>query len=136
MKNIEPIPSGMEGLKVTSPMACDFLQRWTSLGAIKKCRDHTIEAFYTQHQVRNRAKIVTLNDRASQNRRADHFFPEGGKARGELGERSRHGSDLVVHRLGTIQGDDDFVEVAGNLGCVPREQQSRRKQTQTGARRC
>jgi transposase len=52
-------PQALEliGTKVASPMACDFLQRWTSLGQIKKCRDHTIEEFYTQHQVRNSKKI-------------------------------------------------------------------------------
>ena len=52
-------PQALEliGTKVASPMACDFLQRWTSLGAIKKCRRPTIETFYTQHQVRNREKI-------------------------------------------------------------------------------
>jgi transposase len=54
-------PQALEliGTKVASPMACDFLQRWPSLGAIKKCRDHTLEQFYIQHQVRNRAQIAT-----------------------------------------------------------------------------
>ena len=52
-------PQALEliGTKVAGTMACDFLQRWTSLGAIKKCRDHTIQEFYTQHQVRDRTKI-------------------------------------------------------------------------------
>ena len=52
-------PQALEliGTKVASPMACDFLQRWTSLSQIKKCRDHTIQEFYTQHQVRNRHTI-------------------------------------------------------------------------------
>ena len=45
------------GTKIANPMACDFLQRWTSLAAIKKCRDSPLEAFYTQHQVRSRTKI-------------------------------------------------------------------------------
>ncbi|NKB68405.1 MAG: IS110 family transposase [Candidatus Latescibacteria bacterium] len=52
-------PQALEliGTKVASPMACDFLQRWTSLAAIKKCRTHTIQTFYTQHQVRNQGKV-------------------------------------------------------------------------------
>ncbi len=52
-------PQALEliGTKVASPMACDFLQKWTWLGAIKKCRNHTLRNFYTQHQVRNRTKI-------------------------------------------------------------------------------
>ena len=37
-------PQALEliGTKVTSPMACDFLQRWTSLSQIKRCRNHTL----------------------------------------------------------------------------------------------
>ena len=57
LKGYFPQALTLMGTKVASPMACDFLQRWTSLGAIKKCRDHTLETFYTQHQVRNRTKI-------------------------------------------------------------------------------
>ena len=45
------------GTKVASPMACDFLQRWTSLAQVKKCRDQTIRQFYTQHQVRKSEQI-------------------------------------------------------------------------------
>lgn len=57
LKGYFPQALALMGTKVASPMACDFLQRWPSLGAIKKCRDHTLEAFYTQHQVRSRMKI-------------------------------------------------------------------------------
>ena len=57
LKGYFPQALELMGTKIASPMACDFLQRWTSLGAIKKCRDHTIEAFYTQHQVRSHTKI-------------------------------------------------------------------------------
>lgn len=57
LKGYFPQALALMGTKVASPMAGDFLQRWTSLDAIKKCRDHTLEAFYTQHQVRNRTKI-------------------------------------------------------------------------------
>ena len=57
LKGYFPQALELMGTKIASPMACDFLQRWTSLAAIKKCRDHTIEAFYTQHQVRSRTKI-------------------------------------------------------------------------------
>jgi len=53
LKGYFPQALELVGDKVTSPMACDFLQRWTSLGAIKKCRNATIQAFYTQHQVRD-----------------------------------------------------------------------------------
>ena len=44
LKGYFPQALTLMGTKVTSPMACDFLQRWTSLGAIKKCRNHTLEA--------------------------------------------------------------------------------------------
>ncbi len=52
-------PQALEliGTKVASPMACDFLQRWTSLEQIKKCRDHTLETFYRQHHVRSSQRI-------------------------------------------------------------------------------
>lgn len=40
-------------------MACDFLQRWTSLAQVKKCRDQTIRTLYTQHQVRKSELIET-----------------------------------------------------------------------------
>lgn len=52
LKGYFPQALALIGTKVTSPMACDFLQRWTSLDRIKKCRDQTIRTFYTQHQVR------------------------------------------------------------------------------------
>jgi transposase len=44
LKGYFPQALALMGTKVASPMACDFLQRWPSLGAIKKCRDHTLEA--------------------------------------------------------------------------------------------
>lgn len=52
-------PQALEliGTKVASPMACDFLQRWPTLGALKKCRRRTVEVFYTQHQVRKHTTI-------------------------------------------------------------------------------
>jgi len=52
LKGYFPQALALIGTKVTSPMACDFLQRWTSLAQVKKCRDQTIRTFYTQHQVR------------------------------------------------------------------------------------
>ena len=57
-------PQALEliGTKVTSPMACDFLQRWTSLPQIKKCRNHTIQEFYTQHHIRDQKKIEARLD--------------------------------------------------------------------------
>ena len=57
LKGYFPQALELVGTKIASPMACDFLQRWTSLAAIKKCRDHTIREFYTQHQVRDVPKI-------------------------------------------------------------------------------
>ena len=57
LKGYFPQALELMGTQIASTMACDFLQRWTSLAAIKKCRDHTIEAFYTPHQVRSRTKI-------------------------------------------------------------------------------
>jgi len=52
-------PQALEliGTKVASPMACDFLQRWTSLAQVKKCRNRTIRQFYIQHQVRKSEQI-------------------------------------------------------------------------------
>jgi len=52
-------PQALEliGGKVTSPMACDFLQRWTSLPELKKCRNQTLRTFYQQHHVRSAEKI-------------------------------------------------------------------------------
>jgi len=61
-------PQALEliGAQVTSPMAADFLKRWTSLGAIKKCRAATIQKFYTQHQVRDahlcEARLALIRD--------------------------------------------------------------------------
>lgn len=52
LKGYFPQALALIGTKVTSPMACDFLQRWTSLAEIKKGRNQTIRTFYTQHQVR------------------------------------------------------------------------------------
>ena len=54
-------PQALEliGTKATSSMACDFLLRWTCLSQVKRCRDHTIKEFYTQHHIRNRRKIET-----------------------------------------------------------------------------
>jgi len=52
-------PQALEliGTKVASPMACDFLQRWTSLDQIKRGQDHTLETFYRQHHVRSSERI-------------------------------------------------------------------------------
>ena len=52
-------PQALEliGSKVTSPMACDFLKRWTSLPQTKECRKQTIREFYTKHHIRDRQKI-------------------------------------------------------------------------------
>jgi len=57
LKGYFPQALGLIGNKVTSPMACDFLQKWTSLPQIKKCRNHTIEEFYTKHHIRDQKKI-------------------------------------------------------------------------------
>lgn len=59
LKSYFPQALELIGTTVTSPMACAFLQRWPSLAAIKKCRNHTIRQFYTQHQVRTPALIDT-----------------------------------------------------------------------------
>ena len=57
LKGYFPQALDLIGNKVTSPMACDLLQRWTSLPQIKKCRNHTIEEFYTKHHIRDHKKI-------------------------------------------------------------------------------
>ena len=51
-------PQALEliGSKVASPMACDFLQKWTSFPQIKKCRTQTLQKFYTTHHLRNHKK--------------------------------------------------------------------------------
>ncbi len=57
LKGYFPQALTLIGTKVASPMACCFLQRWTSLAQIKKCRDQTIRTFYSQHQVR-KAELI------------------------------------------------------------------------------
>jgi len=57
LKGYFPQALELVGTKIASSMACDFLQRWTSLPQIKKCRNQTLQEFYTQHQVRNTQKI-------------------------------------------------------------------------------
>lgn len=52
-------PQALEliGTHLTSPMAGDFLQRWPSLGAMKKGLPAALRKFYTRHQVRNASLI-------------------------------------------------------------------------------
>jgi transposase len=57
LKGYFPQALALIGTKIASPMACDFLQRWTSLAQVKKCRNQTIRQFYTQHQVRKSEQI-------------------------------------------------------------------------------
>ena len=57
LKGYFPQALKLIGAQVTCAMACDFLQRWTSLSQIKRCRDHTIQTFYTQHYIRDHEKI-------------------------------------------------------------------------------
>ncbi|NKB72773.1 MAG: transposase [Candidatus Latescibacteria bacterium] len=52
LKGYFPQALSLVGSKVASPMACAFLQRWSSLRALKKSRAQTIRTFYTQHQNR------------------------------------------------------------------------------------
>ncbi|MFH1741234.1 MAG: IS110 family transposase [bacterium] len=62
LKGYFPQALELVGTKIASPMACDFLQRWTALTQIKKCRKHTIQEFYTNHHIRDQKKIETRLD--------------------------------------------------------------------------
>ncbi len=57
LKSYFPQALELIGTKVASPMACDFLQRWTSLPELKRCRDQTLRTFYQQHHVRGAERI-------------------------------------------------------------------------------
>jgi len=45
------------GADLASPMACAFLQRWSTLEAVQRARPTTLQRFYTQHGCRQRARI-------------------------------------------------------------------------------
>ncbi|MDA0304475.1 MAG: IS110 family transposase [Bacteroidetes bacterium] len=47
----------LSGDKITSSLACEFLQRWTTLPQLKRCRDKTIEDLYKKHHVRTQKTI-------------------------------------------------------------------------------
>ena len=50
------------GDKITSPLACEFLQRWITLPQLKRCRDKTIADLYKKHHVRKQKIIDTRLD--------------------------------------------------------------------------
>jgi transposase len=54
----ESFPQGLEWAgSLDKPMACDLLERWPNLAALRKTKAKTLEQFYHQHHCRNHALI-------------------------------------------------------------------------------
>jgi transposase len=53
LKEFYPIVLQLVGDEVTSPMACDFLDKWPTFAQLKRARLTTITQFYTQHNCRS-----------------------------------------------------------------------------------
>jgi transposase len=59
LKGYFPQAKQWVGSKLTSPMACQFLLQWPSLGHLKQADTQTIRHFYAQHHVRSEKLINT-----------------------------------------------------------------------------
>ena len=58
LKEYFPQALAWAGEDLTSPVACDFLERWPTLDAVQRARAATVQRFYHQHNVRRRSAVT------------------------------------------------------------------------------